>query len=38
MPPAEAFVKRMLRTLSDAEIQQMTGYLERLFGDLQEER
>lgn len=38
MPLAEAFVKRMLRTLSDAEIQQMTGYLERLFGDLQEER
>jgi len=38
MPHAEAFVKRMLRTLSDAEIQQMSGFLERLFGDLQEEQ
>ena len=37
MPEAKAFVKRMLRTLSDTEIEQMTSLLERLFSDLQEE-
>ena len=37
MPEAKAFVKRMVRTLSDTEIQQMTSLLERLFSDLQEE-
>ena len=36
MPEAKAFVKRMVRTLSDAEIKQMTNLLERLFSDLQE--
>jgi DNA-binding MarR family transcriptional regulator len=35
MPSAEAFVERMLRTLDDSEIKQLTSYLERLFGDLQ---
>jgi len=37
MPEAKAFVKRMMRTLSDAEIKQMTNMLERLFSDLQED-
>ncbi|MCP4000078.1 MAG: winged helix-turn-helix transcriptional regulator [Gammaproteobacteria bacterium] len=37
MPHAEAFVQRMLRTLKDAEIKQLTASLERLFSDLQEE-
>jgi DNA-binding MarR family transcriptional regulator len=37
MPEAKAFVKRMVRTLSDTEIKQMTSLLERLFSDLQEE-
>jgi DNA-binding MarR family transcriptional regulator len=37
MPHAEAFVERMLRTLNDVEIKQMTQFLERLFSDLQEE-
>ena len=37
MPEAQAFVARMLRTLSDAESKQMTTLLERLFSDLQEE-
>jgi DNA-binding MarR family transcriptional regulator len=37
MPEAKAFVKRMVRTLSDTEIKQMTFLLERLFSDLQEE-
>jgi DNA-binding MarR family transcriptional regulator len=37
MPHAEAFVERMLRKLDDAEIKQMTQFLERLFSDLQEE-
>jgi DNA-binding MarR family transcriptional regulator len=37
MPHAEAFVNRMIRTLSDSEIKQMTNLLERLFSDLQEE-
>ena len=37
MPEAKAFVKRMVRTLSDTEIEQMTSLLERLFSDLQEE-
>jgi DNA-binding MarR family transcriptional regulator len=36
MPEAKAFVKRMVRTLSDTEIKQMTSLLERLFSDLQE--
>jgi DNA-binding MarR family transcriptional regulator len=37
MPEAKAFVKRMVRTLSDTEIKQMTSLLERLFSDLQED-
>jgi DNA-binding MarR family transcriptional regulator len=37
MPHADAFVKRMLRTLNDEEIRQMTSLLDRLFSDLQEE-
>ena len=37
MPEAKAFVKRMVRTLSDTEIKQMTSLLERLFNDLQED-
>ncbi|NOR19416.1 MAG: MarR family transcriptional regulator [Xanthomonadales bacterium] len=37
MPEAKAFVKRMVRTLTDTEIKQMTSLLERLFSDLQEE-
>ena len=37
MPEAKAFVKRMMRTLNDAEIKQMTNMLERLFSDLQED-
>jgi len=37
MPEAKAFVARMLRTLSDAESEQMTDLLERLFSDLQED-
>jgi DNA-binding MarR family transcriptional regulator len=37
MPYAEAFVERMLRTLKDDEIKQMTVFLERIFSDLQEE-
>jgi DNA-binding MarR family transcriptional regulator len=36
MPQAEAFVDRMVRTLDDQEIKQMTRMLERLFSDLQE--
>lgn len=35
MPDAEAFVKRMLRSLSAAEVKQLTKLLERLFSDLQ---
>ena len=37
MPHADAFVNRMLRTLNDEEIRQMTSLLDRLFSDLQEE-
>jgi DNA-binding MarR family transcriptional regulator len=37
MPEAKAFVKRMVRTLNDTEIKQMTSLLERLFSDLQED-
>jgi DNA-binding MarR family transcriptional regulator len=37
MPHAEAFVARMVRTLDDAEVRQLTGVLERLFSDLQED-
>jgi DNA-binding MarR family transcriptional regulator len=37
MPHAEAFVNRMVRTMDDNEIKQMTNLLERLFSDLQEE-
>ena len=37
MPEAKAFVKRMVRTLTDTEIKQLTSLLERLFSDLQEE-
>ena len=37
MPEAKAFVKRMVRTLNDTEIKQMTSLLERLFNDLQED-
>ncbi len=35
MPEAEAFVQRMLRSLDDREIRQLTALLERLFSDLQ---
>jgi len=37
MPEAKAFVKRMVRTLSEPEIKLLTNLLERLFSDLQEE-
>ena len=37
MPHAEAFVARMVRTLDESEIRQLTNMLERLFGDLQED-
>ena len=37
MPHAESFVNRMVRTLSDREIMEMTSCLERLFSDLQED-
>jgi DNA-binding MarR family transcriptional regulator len=37
MPYAEGFVERMVRTLSDQEINDMTSCLERLFSDLQED-
>lgn len=37
MPHAEAFVERMVRTLDEAEIKQLTSTLERLFSDLQED-
>jgi DNA-binding MarR family transcriptional regulator len=37
MPQAEGFVARMVRTLSDKEINAMTRSLERLFSDLQED-
>lgn len=37
MPHAEGFVERMVRTLSEKEIQELTGCLERLFSDLQED-
>jgi len=37
MPDAEAFVQRMVRTLSPDEILQLNSMLERLFGDLQED-
>lgn len=37
MPHAEKFVARMVRTLNEQEIREMTGCLERLFSDLQEE-
>jgi DNA-binding MarR family transcriptional regulator len=37
MPQAEGFVERMVRTLSDKEIKEMTRCLERLFSDLQED-
>jgi hypothetical protein len=37
MPHAEAFVSRMVRTLSDNEIKLMNSALERVFSDLQEE-
>lgn len=36
MPHAEEFVQRMVRTLSEEEIGQLSNMLERLFGDLQE--
>lgn len=36
MPHAEAFVNRMVRTLSDDEIKLMNRVLERVFSDLQE--
>jgi DNA-binding MarR family transcriptional regulator len=35
LPDASAFVKRMLRKLTDDEIRQLTSLLERLFSDLQ---
>ena len=35
LPDASAFVKRMLRKLTDDEIHQLTSLLERLFSDLQ---
>lgn len=34
LPDADAFVQRMLQSLSPAEVEQMTGLLERLFSDL----
>jgi DNA-binding MarR family transcriptional regulator len=37
MPQAEGFVERMVRTLSDKEIKEMTRCLERVFSDLQED-
>jgi DNA-binding MarR family transcriptional regulator len=37
MPHAERFVDRMVRTLSEKEISNMTSCLERLFSDLQED-
>jgi DNA-binding MarR family transcriptional regulator len=36
LPHAEAFVERMLRTLSDEEITTLNHCLERVFSDLQE--
>ena len=36
MPHAEQFVDRMSRSLDETELKALTGYLERLFGDLQE--
>lgn len=35
LPEAEAFVQRMLRTLSNTEIRQLQNLLERLFSDMQ---
>ena len=35
MPEADAFVQRMLRNLSAAEVRQLSGLLERIFSDLQ---
>jgi DNA-binding MarR family transcriptional regulator len=37
MPHAERFVDRMVRTLSEKEISNMTSCLKRLFSDLQED-
>ena len=36
LPSAEAFVERMLRTLSEEEINMLNHCLERVFSDLQE--
>jgi DNA-binding MarR family transcriptional regulator len=38
VPDAEQFVERMLQSFEADEIRQMTGMLERLFSDLQEEQ
>lgn len=37
LPEADAFVSRMVRTLSDSEIKAMNSALERIFSDLQEQ-